>query len=75
MGVVLCPQSDIRWKVFLLLYIVDLSFLRSHRDQLLIGVLMVAQDWDSICTTEDVLFDASVHIVWYWLSFNAQKGK
>ena len=69
------PQSDVRWKVFLLLYIVDLSFLRSHRDQLLIGVLMVAQDWDSICTTEDTLFGTLGCIVWYWLSFNAQKGK
>ena len=44
-------------------------------DQLIDYILMVVQDQNSIYATEDALFGASVRIIWYWLSFNAQRGK
>ena len=75
MGMVLCSQLDIRWSFSCYYILWTLSFWDPIRDQLLDYVLMVVQDWDSICTTEDVLFSTLVCIIWYWLSFNAQRGK
>ena len=46
--------------------------LRSHQGSASFAyILMAAQNWDLICVIEDALFGTIVHIVWYWLSFNA----
>ena len=73
--VVLCPQLDVRWNFLVTIHRGLFPSKIPSGDQLLNYVLIVAQDWDSICATEDALFGTSVRIVWYWLSFNAQKGQ
>ena len=54
--VVLYPQLDVRWKFSYYYTLWTLFFWDPIRNQLLDYVLMVAQDWDSICATEDALF-------------------